>query len=267
MKIETMNKTAALLLLLVTTSAQADLGRIVGKFAGEKLGLDRGAPVAEAPALPGAGFHNCPQHFPNDKPVPAKFFSTQTIQLCSDAFASVYSPGHKTPLVVIERLTRDKIKAAKGLERTNAFFSDPRLGREGTSPNDYRGFDRGHMAPAADMPSTQAMAQSFVLSNIIPQDSDLNQNAWAKIESDVRKYVMRAQGDVFVFTGPLFFDNRVTGRGIRIPTHVFKLVLDGVRGTAWAYILPNQPGQTVQPPMDYASFVRFTGYDLFSIWN
>src|SRR5699024_839614 len=65
---------------------------------------------------------------------------------------------------------------------------------------DYQGsgFDRGHMAPAGDMHNQESMAQSFSLANIVPQNAQHNRGAWSKIEADTRKYVSRAQGDVYI---------------------------------------------------------------------
>lgn len=88
--------------------------------------------------------------------------------------------------------------------RVAAFFQDilhleqQQLAR--TQLEDYAGsgFDRGHMAPAGDMASEEAMTQGFSLANIIPQAPINNRKVWAKIEKDTRKYVMRAKGDVYV---------------------------------------------------------------------
>lgn len=54
------------------------------------------------------------------------------------------------------------------------------------------------------MASAMAMAQRFSLANMVPQNQKQNSDPWPKIEQDTRRYVMRAQGDVFVMTGPVF---------------------------------------------------------------
>jgi endonuclease G len=75
---------------------------------------------------------------------------------------------------------------------------------------------------------------------------------------------MRAQGDVFVFTGPIFDpDYETIGRNkIWVPTRLFKLVYDQATGRAWAHVLPNASDARISKPMDYAGFVRETGLDL-----
>ena len=50
----------------------------------------------------------------------------------------------------------------------------------------YTGYDRGHMAPAADMKwNEQAMKESFFLTNICPQAPDLNRGSWKKTRREM----------------------------------------------------------------------------------
>lgn len=66
------------------------------------------------------------------------------------------------------------------------------------------------MAPAADMSTVEGMAQCFSLANMIPQAPKNNQKAWSSIEKATRKYIKRADGDVYVITGPVFDINPST---------------------------------------------------------
>ncbi len=213
-------------------------------------------------------FDSCAELFPSATPiktatVPA---SMKPLALCSDHFAVLYSQTSKTPLVVVERLNAAKLKDAKGEERTNQFYADPRIPKAGRAElSDYRAqhMDRGHQSPAADAPNAHAMAQSFALSNMVPQDPTHNRKIWSKVEADVRKFALRASGDVYVFTGPLFDEGyRTIGANkVWVPTRLFKLVYDASSGRAWAYVLPNAETR-IQKPMDYATFVKSTGLKL-----
>lgn len=211
-------------------------------------------------------FDACVDQFPQERPlalalVPA---SMKPLALCSDQFAVLYSQTSKTPLVVVERLNASRLERAQGEQRSDNFYADPRIARAGRADlADYRGqhpaVDRGHQSPAADAPTAQAMAQSFSLSNMVPQDPVNNRKMWNKIEQDVRKFARRARGDVFVFTGPLFDSGHDTiGRGkVWVPTHLYKLVYDVSSGRAWAYVLPNAE-TAIEAPMDYPAFVART---------
>ena len=215
-----------------------------------------------------ASFDGCADLFPAAKPintatVPA---SMRPLALCSDNFAVLYSQTSKTPLVVVERLNAEQLQDAKGEERTNLFYPDPRIPKDGRAElSDYHSqhpaFDRGHQSPAADAPNAHAMAQSFALSNMVPQDPTNNRKIWSKLEGDVRKYAKRAGGNVFVYTGPLFESGAHTiGRNqVWVPSHLYKLVFDEQQQRAWAWVLPNDASATLGPPMSYASFVKRTG--------
>jgi endonuclease G len=220
-------------------------------------------------------FSACSNVFPNkNTDIVVNAFKDRTYhqdmrptQLCSDGFAVLYSKTSKTPLVVVERLNTDIIADAKGEERTDDFYADPRLQQSDRAElSDYKGsgFDRGHQAPAGDAVNPHAMAQTFALSNMIPQDPTNNRKVWSKIEGDTRKYASRANGDVFVYTGPIYASNNVKkiGNDVWVPTHIFKLVYDQSNGRSWAFILENNSSSTVGSPMSYSDFVKITGLKL-----
>jgi len=217
-----------------------------------------------------ASFDGCTDLFPAGKPinmatVPA---TMKPLALCSDNFAVLYSQTSKTPLVVVERLNAAQLQDAKGEERTNQFYPDPRIPKSGRAElSDYRSqhpaVDRGHQSPAADAPNPNAMAQSFALSNMVPQDPTNNRKIWSKVEADVRKFAKRADGNVFVFTGPLFDSGHTTvgNNKVWVPNRLFKLVYDASSKRAWAYVLPNAETR-IERPMDYDAFVKSTGLHL-----
>ncbi len=226
----------------------------------------RDAPLAPSIEL---GFANCPQLFPKSRPIDLSTLDPQwrAVGLCSNHFAVLNSALSRTPLVVVERLNQAMLEDSLGEKRSNAFYADPRLLRGSRAElADYQssGFDRGHLANAADQPDHESMVQSFALSNMVPQEPLNNRKTWAKIESDVRKFTRRAQGDVFVFSGPLFRGElRMIGPAqVWVPSHLFKLVYDEASGRSWAYILANTAEARVEEPVDYTEFVKQTGWQL-----
>ena len=188
-------------------------------------------------------------------------------ELCYDAFAVLHYGDTRTPLFVAERLNHQSIEAAKGEQRTNQFFADARLPRnERAELSDYKGsgYARGHMAPAGNMPNATAMAQSFSLANMVPQDQRQNAGPWSKIEQDTRRYVLRARGDVFVITGPVFDANSTTigPNEVHVPSYLYKLVYDATTKRAWAHWQPNAPEARVAPPISYRELERRIGMSL-----
>ena len=215
-------------------------------------------------------FSACPQFFANGI---APAVKDQPLQraLCFDAFAVLHSGESKTPVFVAERLNRAAM-ADTGEKRTNRFYAEARLrSAERATLADYKGsgFDRGHMAPAGDMPSAQAMAQSFSLANMVPQAPDQNRGVWAKtVESSTRKYASRAIGDIYVITGPVYVPSidlsPSIGPGhVRVPKYLFKLVYDEQKHKAWAYWHENANATAASAPISYAELVKRTGISFF----
>lgn len=120
------------------------------------------------------------------------------------------------------------------------------------------------MAPAADMPTAQAMAQSFSLANMVPQSPENNRGVWAKsVEKATRKYVHRVGGPVFVFTGPVFPKRPQTiGSGhVWVPAYLYKLVYDPQANRAWAHRIKNRDHARGGKPISYRELVSRTGIE------
>lgn len=117
-------------------------------------------------------------------------------------------------------------------ERESRFIVDPIILPHTARSEDYTksGFDRGHLAPAADMKySSQAMAESFYTSNISPQRPGLNRGIWKLLEEKIREWAP-ANHPLFIVTGPVLTDTLTQFIGhynrISVPKRFYKVVLD-----------------------------------------
>ncbi|RPH37876.1 hypothetical protein EHM92_01565 [bacterium] len=198
-------------------------------------------------------------------------------------FVILYDTRLKIPRWVGYHLTREYLEE-NNAPRTDKFKPDSDLSPdERAELEDYKGsgFDRGHQAPAADFHrSEEAMAETFLLSNICPQWPSFNRGIWARLEEQVRA-VAENEGSIWVYTGTLFLDDqgRKSGPGrfigpdsVAVPTHFFKVVLVE-RAPAdhemFAFIMKNQPAKVSDAPSRYQvtvdSVQRVSGLDFFDV--
>lgn len=96
-------------------------------------------------------------------------------------------------------------------------------------PNNEYHMTHGHICPAADNRwSKAAMNQSFLLTNMCPQDGALNGGAWQKLEDKCRIWANR-WGDVYIIGGPLYANGNVSrtiGESkVAVPDAFFKVIL------------------------------------------
>jgi len=141
-------------------------------------------------------------------------------------------------------LTREKSSGT--IERSDHFRSDPMVLSGSADKTDYykSGFDRGHLAPAADMKwSEQAMDESFYFSNMSPQKPAFNRGIWKKLEEKVRDWALQYDS-LLVVTGPIL-DSSLSLIGpneVCIPAYFYKAVVvyRGEKSKAIAFILPNK---------------------------
>ncbi|ABO60306.1 DNA/RNA non-specific endonuclease (plasmid) [Burkholderia vietnamiensis G4] len=209
----------------------------------------------------------CPQHFAGgaapDVHIPA--LQTRTYDTCHLSYAAQASGLTKTGIWSAEHLTRDSVRAARGIARFDDFRPDPAIpSRDRAELSDYsgRGYDRGHLAPSGDAPSPEAQDETFLLSNMVPQSHQNNGNLWEWIEHGTRVLAQR-DGEAYVVTGPAFIGPSLKqiGAGLYVPTHMWKAVFSPDRGAA-VYVTLNAPG-TGYSMLSVDEFIAFAGIDPF----
>lgn len=183
-----------------------------------------------------------------------------------------YNPTTREPNWVAWYLSAKRLDgdaSRSGVEfREDESVPEPRA----TTWDYYRSrFDRGHQCPAGDNKwSQEAMEESFLLTNICPQNPKLNKYEWNRLESQCRDWA-KEYGGVYVACGPIFSAGSKKTIGehrVKVPTAFFKVVLCTV-GTpkAIGFIYQN-----IGDKQDYRSCVRsvdeieaLTGYDFFHL--
>ena len=193
-KKQSSNKTLPLLIIAVLIGLMAYKYRLLD----EKFlkGLPDIIPTEQTSALPSSA--------PADAlEIPVMQSRTGGQLIKRKGYTLSYNADYKTPQWVAWELTGKETKGKE--ERTDKFLPDPDVRGAKAYSNDYTksGYDRGHMAPAADMKwSKQAMAESFYMSNICPQNPNLNRGDWNDLEEKSRQWAKK-YGAVYIACGPV----------------------------------------------------------------
>jgi endonuclease G len=186
-------------------------------------------------------------------------------------FFTCHSPTHKVPVWVAHTLTPGQLEGAAA-SRPSRFRHDRDLASPSASDRDYRfsGFHRGHLVPAADFSSPDAVRATFLLSNAVPQTPSANTGPWRRIENAVR-FAARTADRVYIFTGTLFEGERKTigPNQVAVPSHTYKVILliQGDSAVMFAAIVPNHEnvsGSLDQFTVTVDEIERRTGLDFFS---
>lgn len=194
------------------------------------------------------------------------------------SFVMSYSNSRGTANWVAWRTTIDDL--GERLPRPG-FEPDASLpfGFTAVKPTDYNGsgYDRGHLVPSADrFGDATANAETFLMTNIAPQEGDLNQYPWEKLESYARGIVRRGS-DVYTIAG-VYGSQRRLRRRVTVPTNYWKIIVVLPRGGTLADInagtrviavdMPNADGIAKDWWQEYLTTVRTiedrTGYNFLS---
>lgn len=148
----------------------------------------------------------------------------------------------------------------------------------GASSYSGSGYDRGHMCPSGDRTLTVAdNSATFLMTNMIPQAPDNNQQTWANLETYCR--TLAGQGnELYIISGGQGVSGWINNGHVAVPTNTWKVIMvlpsgsnDVSRVTTStrliAVVMPNQNGistnwRNFRVSVDYVESV--TGYNFFS---
>ncbi|CAG8511573.1 5277_t:CDS:2 [Acaulospora colombiana] len=229
------------------------------------------------------------------EPIPFGYPGPVNDQLPRKAYFASYNRRLRHPDWVLEHITKESLKRGEDVDRSKSPFREdlaiPEMFRAKVLDYFKSGFDRGHMAPAADAKTSQdALDETFLLTNIAPQvGNGFNRDYWSFLEEFCRRLVTKENfSDVYVFTGPAYLPRKEDGKFyvkyqligdppiIAVPTHFYKIILaikddknssNGQLRALGSFLVPNQRIPNSDPLEDYLvpldAIERTTGLKFF----
>lgn len=205
-----------------------------------------------------------------DLEIPTSLIPRQEQIIRHAGYTVSYNKDLRIPNWVSYELTRRETNGKE--KRNNRFLPDPLVKGATATNEDYSrsGYDKGHMAPAADMKwSPTAMKESFYFSNICPQHPQLNRRGWKKLEEKIRDWAA-ADSAIIIICGPVIRKQAKTiGKNkVAVPQQFFKVVLSPFAKPVRAigFLFNNE--QSVDPLSAYVvtidSIERLTNMDFFA---
>ncbi len=147
------------------------------------------------------------------------------------AYVASYNAKTRNPNWVAWTLTADHVDGEYS-RGGHKFMEDMDVPAPRAAYSDIRegecGYQRGHMCPAGDNKwSYKAQKEAFLMTNICPQNGDLNQRDWKYLEEACRKWAVK-YGKVYIVSGPIFRSKKPRTVGeheVSVPDAFFKVVL------------------------------------------
>lgn len=160
-------------------------------------------------------------------------------------FTLSYSETHEQAEWVAYELSKSDL--SRNDFKRPYFIEDKKVKTKSADWRNYKnsGYDRGHLVPAGDRKmSVEAYNETFLTSNISPQDREFNAGVWNRLEQKVRYWADKYDG-VYVVTGGVLTGNMKTigDENVSVPNEFYKIVVDVSDGNykAIAFVIPNRP--------------------------
>lgn len=185
----------------------------------------------------------CPQLYPNGVALaPA---NRDVVELCNSFYVSHYDQAHSRVVFTSARL--DPGTPIGVPKRIGGFRADDRVKNSPrTSQYEATQFDRGHMVAAEDAATDEQMHDTFLLTNVVPQDPTLNRGKWKQIEAYIRAAAIGSPSTTWIVTIPVYNDKPTLMAGqVPIPAGMWKMSFSGTK--EMFYFADNKAIATVAP--------------------
>ena len=172
-----------------------------------------------------------------------EYFPKSNGELIKHTFYSLsYVEDHEQAEWVHYKITPLMLKG--NVKRTNYFKIDRKVSTGSANTKDYlkSGYDRGHLAPAADMKlSKLSMSESFYMSNVSPQKHSFNAGAWLKLEKLVRAWAKISE--LYITTGGVLnskYLKTIGNNNVSVPEKFYKIIYDPRNQKIIAFLMANE---------------------------
>ncbi len=175
--------------------------------------------------------------------------NTQCIIRTKESYVMLYDTVKKNAKWVYEILNKSTVPYCykKQSFKKDDTIDDGKQALESTNGFQDKDYVRGHLAAAANHTWCQeAYKDTYLISNMTPQMSNINNGIWKTLEFYCRNLIDKDEvRNVHVYTGPLY-QNTVRGlimNGKAVPTHYFKIVImedENGKAKVECYIVENK---------------------------
>jgi endonuclease G len=202
-----------------------------------------------------------------DAPAPVHYPNSWTV-LVNHGYESAYDEVFKNPAWVAYHISGTP--GSHPGPRPSGYPTDTRTTSQLEAADYPPGYDHGHMAcneTIGEFFGDQGQADSFLMTNMVPQKHGLNAGPWKSVETEERTDWVKTYHDVWVIAGPVYTtedDQPVApkthfgNKKLCIPVACFKIVCatdtTGKLHTI-AFIMP-QDGAKGHKPAAFATSIR-----------
>jgi endonuclease G len=170
--------------------------------------------------------------------------NTKCDQIIDKTFYTIcYDYALKSPLFVGYTLQGDLVNSGNIIDRPSFRQEQgiPSIYRSSTTDYTNSGYDRGHLAPDASFDwSEESLESTYSLANVTPQNPQLNQSQWSRVEAYAREVAI-AKGEVGILNLIHFAPNPPTigTNEIAVPSGYHKILYSLDEGYQECFYYPN----------------------------